>query len=215
MELSSPRRTRAPQGEGARLRADLLDGAARILAREGRAEAVTLRAVAREVGVSAPSIYLHFANRDELLQAVLARTFEQFAAHLVRGYAAVADDDPVAALRAGCRAYCTYALELPNEYAVLFEGLIAPAAPDEGMDAFGLLQASVAAVMDQGRLPPGDAFAVARRIWTHLHGAMMLRRTLPGFPWQPLEEYLDELLSHVAGVGQPTPQPGRQMKADP
>lgn len=198
---SGGRRPRAPQGEGTKLRDELIDAAARILAREGRAEAVTLRAVAREVGIAAPSIYLHFEDRDQLLRAVLVRTFADFAAYLEQAYEH-AGADPVDRLRAGCRAYCEFATESPNAYAVLFAGLIAPSvsAEGEGMAAFELLVGGVATVMTAGRMPATEPFVVARRIWTHLHGAMALRRALPEFVWQSLDELVDEILIHTGGV---------------
>jgi AcrR family transcriptional regulator len=42
----------------------------------GSEAAVTLRGVAREIGISAPSIYPHFADREEILGAVLTRAFD-------------------------------------------------------------------------------------------------------------------------------------------
>ena len=68
-----PARTRNPQGQGARLRADLIAAADGILARTGDVEALSLRAVAREVGIATPSIYLHFPDKSALIHAVLER----------------------------------------------------------------------------------------------------------------------------------------------
>ena len=108
--------------------------------------------------------------------------------------------DPVERLRAGCLAYCEFAAEAPNAYAVLFAGLIPQGAGGEGMEAFEALVTGVAAVMAAGRMPPGEPFVVARRMWTHLHGAMTLRRALPDFGWQTLDELVEELLTEVGGI---------------
>ncbi len=151
------------------------------------------------MGIAAPSIYLHFEDRDQLLHAVLVQTFADFAAFLDAAYVA-AGDDPVARLRAGCRAYCQFAAEAPNAYAVLFAGLVQSTAGDEGMEAFDALVTGVTAVMAAGRMPPDEPFVVARRIWTHLHGAMALRRSMPEFAWQGLDELVEEILTNTGGV---------------
>lgn len=52
-----------PRGQGPRLRQDILDAATALLGREP-AVAVTLRAIARQAGVAAPSIYAHFPHRE-------------------------------------------------------------------------------------------------------------------------------------------------------
>jgi AcrR family transcriptional regulator len=197
--MSERRRPRAPQGEGAKLRAELVEAASGIIARAGTAEAVTLRAVAREVGIAAPSIYLHFADRDELLDAVVVQTFADFGDHLRAAFLA-APADPVAQLRAGCLAYCAFAEAAPHAYAVLFGGAITRR-PNVGIDTFDLLVEGVAAVISAGRCSPGDPFVVARRVWTQLHGAVTLRAAFPGFPWQPPEDQVEEILTEVAGVG--------------
>ena len=64
-------RTRNKRGEGAQLRTDIVRAAARLLD-EGTEQNVTLRSVAREAGVSAPSIYSHFADTDACVSPVLS-----------------------------------------------------------------------------------------------------------------------------------------------
>ena len=71
------RRPRAPRGSGDRLRGEILDAATDLLLETERARAVSIRSVARRVGVTPPSIYLHFADKDALLDAVCARCFEK------------------------------------------------------------------------------------------------------------------------------------------
>src|SRR6266540_4850124 len=74
---SSPRRTRARRGEGEKLREQILEVAERLLVETVDEEAVTIRAVADAVGVTPPSVYLHFADKDELLFAICERHFAQ------------------------------------------------------------------------------------------------------------------------------------------
>jgi AcrR family transcriptional regulator len=208
------RRPRAAQGRGGELRQELIEAAGRLLAAAGNEEAVTLRGVAREVGVAAPSIYLHFADRDELLRAVLVDHFARFGAALRR--AVEGQTDPAERLRAGCRAYVAFADESPGVYAVLFSGILqlddllgaAAHAPggrppgDEavGLDTFGLLVDAVRACMEAGLMPSADPLHVALTIWTHLHGGVGLRRSMPRFPWTAPDRFVDELLRDLAGL---------------
>ena len=63
------------RGGGRQLRDEIVSAATRLLDEAGEDESLSLRAVAREVGVAATSVYLHFADRDELLAAVMETTF--------------------------------------------------------------------------------------------------------------------------------------------
>ena len=71
---------RSPQirGEGETLRADLLTATERLMIEAGSADAVSIRAIADAVGVTPPSIYLHFPDKDSLILAVCERHFEAF-----------------------------------------------------------------------------------------------------------------------------------------
>ena len=80
------------------LRADLLAAATALIERTGSAEAVSLRAVAREAGVTAPAVYGHFADLGALLDAVIAQGFTDLGAAIAAATDAVAD--PVRSTRA-------------------------------------------------------------------------------------------------------------------
>jgi AcrR family transcriptional regulator len=152
------RRARSPQGEGARLRDELIAAADRILARTGDEEGLSLRAVAREAGVAGPSVYLHFAGKDDLIRAVMRRHFDELRRAIEA--AAAAAPGPAERLRAGCLAYCRFAVEQPGAYRVLFgnrtSGLAEPPDQGIGLDAFGTLVDGVRACMAAGAAPPGD-----------------------------------------------------------
>lgn len=94
----------------------IVEAGARILEADGL-EALTMQAVAREVGVRAPSLYKHVAGRADLV----ARIATQAAARLgeaVEG--AAADRDPGEALAAMAIAHRTFALAHPRTYGLLF-----------------------------------------------------------------------------------------------
>ncbi|MFE4174115.1 TetR/AcrR family transcriptional regulator [Streptomyces sp. NPDC056909] len=85
-------RSRNRRGEGARLRADILAAATDLLDR-GDERAVTLRAVARQAGIAAPSIYPHFPDRPAIMLAVVREAFGELSGRL-RAAVDAAGDDP-------------------------------------------------------------------------------------------------------------------------
>ena len=110
---ATSRRPRNPRGQGARLRADILGAAAELLEETGDEKAVTLRAVARRVGIAAPSIYAHFPDPQAILLAIVREAFADLLAHLQAAEAG-AGPDPVARLRAVCAAYLDFADTRPQ-----------------------------------------------------------------------------------------------------
>jgi AcrR family transcriptional regulator len=80
-------------------------------------EGLSLRDVARRLGVSHQAPYKHFASRDHLLAEVIRRCFEGFAAHLDRRHPA---PDPMADLGSLGRRYLGYASAHPLEYRLMF-----------------------------------------------------------------------------------------------
>jgi AcrR family transcriptional regulator len=67
--INALRRPRARRGSGDRLRDDILDAATELLLETAHARAVSIRSVAQRVGITLPSIYLHFEDKNALLDA--------------------------------------------------------------------------------------------------------------------------------------------------
>jgi AcrR family transcriptional regulator len=197
----SARRSRSPQGQGARLRQELIAAADRILARTGDVQALSLRGVAREVGIAAPSIYLHFPDKSALVRAVLDARFTELG-EAVRAAVGGADG-PAEQLRAGCLAYCRFATEHPNAYRVLFGRAPQsqpPSSPppdsiEVGAETFDLMVQAVAACIRAGVAPAADPLRVAISLWTALHGIVSLRASVGAFPWPPLEQQVDDAIA--------------------
>src|ERR1700744_2586227 len=82
VDVAEGRRSRARRGEGGRLREDILAAAEELLLASGDATALSIRAIATAVGVTPPSIYLHFADRNELVFEVCDRKWRELAASL-------------------------------------------------------------------------------------------------------------------------------------
>jgi AcrR family transcriptional regulator len=191
------RRRKNRRGEGARLRVELIEAAARLLESSGDAHVLTLAAVAREAGIAAPSIYRHFPGRNELVEAVVADRFERLDDALVR--AMTGTSGPAEALRACCDAYCRFGLEHPGHYQVLFSASLGldPARPGDrpGERVFGRLVTAVQACIDGGAARQGDAYLMAVNVWVALHGIVSLRTSRPNHAWPPVDTLVDAALS--------------------
>jgi len=210
---TKPPRVRNPRGEGTQLAADIVDGAVAIIERTGNADAVTLRAVARQVGIAAPSIYAHFDHRDAIVWAVMDRAFAEITE--VVDAAASSKLDPVERLVAGCEAYVTYGLAHPAVYRVLFTHELPPVPPegpsdaDEppklriGADAFALLVDGIAECVLQGRSGSTDVFSDATALWVALHGTVSLWSTLCEFPWPDEQGFVRRLCVSLGRVTSP------------
>jgi AcrR family transcriptional regulator len=100
-----------------------IKGTARgLLVAEGP-EAVSLRAIGRSMGMTAPALYRYFGNREDLLAHVCGDIFTEIAAeiHAAIGRAAVASGgDMTAKLIAACQAFRGWALAHPREFGLLF-----------------------------------------------------------------------------------------------
>jgi AcrR family transcriptional regulator len=196
-------RERNRRGEGGKLRDDILAAATELLEQTGSEEAVTLRAVARQVGISAPSIYTHFADREAIVDAIVDSAFADFNAAI--DAAIDASSGPLARLRAGCAAYLRFAEERPNRYKFLFERQIlvntpegpAPAIRTESFDA---LVTCVQDCIDAGISASADAQLDSKTIWVALHGYATLHVLVGGFPWPDTDVMLNRIVYGLAQI---------------
>jgi AcrR family transcriptional regulator len=181
---------------------ELIEATARLLESSGDAQVLTLAAVAREAGIAAPSIYRHFSDRNELVEAVVADRFDRLDEALAGAMAGISD--PAGALRACCGAYCRFGLDHPGHYQVLFSAHLAldPARPGDrpGERVFGRLVTAVQACIDAGAARQGNANVMAVNIWVALHGIVSLRTSRPDHPWPPAGTLIEAALSGQAGL---------------
>ena len=204
--------TRSPnrKGEGARLRDELLDAALRLVDEEGFG-ALSLRAIARGAGISAPSVYLHFSNLDALVAAVVGQCFDELITEITTERDA--QQDPDGRLLASCRGYLHYAHSHPGRYALLFGRVPGPDGQggtlghhhDGSQQAFAVLVAAVTASLDSRNGTTSRAQQVATAVWVGLDGFANLRTQRPNFPWPDTETMLQALvLDHIPAAPPPT-----------
>jgi AcrR family transcriptional regulator len=110
-------------GARARVRAELtqeiLGAARRQLAEQGSA-ALSLRAVAREVGMVSSAVYRYFPSRDSLLTALIVEAYDGLGAAVERAVAKVPLDDLVGRWTAICDRVRRWAVANPHEYALIY-----------------------------------------------------------------------------------------------
>jgi AcrR family transcriptional regulator len=196
------RRKRARRGFGEQLRDEILDAATELMLEGGNSKAASIRSVARRVGVTPPSIYLHFADKEALLDAVCARYFESLDKEMQR--AGEGQSSTIEVLRAQGLAYVRFALRTPALYRIATMG---EGRPGSDIDltltsgAFGHLRASAERLIDEGVYAPADPTSVALELWTVAHGVAALLIAKPYLPWGEVEEFADRVM-RVACYGQ-------------
>lgn len=100
-------------------REEILGTAWKQVAEQGVAS-LSLRAIAREMGITAPGLYRYYASRDDLVTVLIVEAFNSFSVALETSRDACKLDDHVARFRAVCNAYFHWALSNPQKYALIF-----------------------------------------------------------------------------------------------
>ncbi|AGL15575.1 transcriptional regulatory protein [Actinoplanes sp. N902-109] len=189
-----------PRGQGGRLRQEILDAAVVLLGRAASDDGVTLRDIARQAGIAAPSIYSHFADRAAVIDAVVTESFAELKA--VAHAAGDGVDHPADRLRALCAAYVRFGREQPGRYRILFEASQREAAKRQpaanGDAAFAGLTAALADCVTDGSSAATDPALDATALWVALHGLVVLPRATPAFDWPATEVLLDRIITSLA-----------------
>ena len=103
----------------AEITAEILAAARRQLATEG-APGLSLRAVAREVGMVSSAVYRYVASRDDLLTMLIIESYESLGAAVEAASARARRRAPAHRFLAAARAVRSWAIEHPHEYALLY-----------------------------------------------------------------------------------------------
>jgi AcrR family transcriptional regulator len=193
-----PARRRAPRGSGEQLRAEIITAVKDLLVEGSSVEAISIRAVAQRVGVTAPSIYRHFADRNALLDAVVSDVFEDLDAAMAVAVADVASPlDRCARLG---MAYIHWALEHREQYRIaVMEPCIEPPSVDEIIrdGAFTRLLTTVQECIDAG-IFAGEPLPIALDLWSAAHGLASLVIAKPYLPWGDVSEMALRVLASAA-----------------
>lgn len=158
----------------AEFRRRAIAAATRLFAAHGY-EAVTMRAVAAQLGVSAMTPYRYFAGKEALFAGVRAEAFRRFAEALEAALAR--RGAPLPRLRRLKQAYVAFAVAEPDAYRIMFE--LAQPSPDDpalaaqAARAFATVHRTVADAVAAGALV-GDPLTIAHLMWADTHGLVSL-----------------------------------------
>lgn len=200
----APARRRNPRGQGQLLRAQLVEAAAHLLATLEQPETLTLRQVAREVGVAPASIYSHFPDLGALIEHVLRLRYEELAR--LMDQAAESAASPLAVLVGRCAAYVRWGVGQPGSYRTLFGGrmpadLVPGSAHGPGAELLGSVVAALADAVGADRAQGTDTerWQAGLLLWTALHGLVSLYNDHGNIPWPPLNDLVAEVLGLHTG----------------
>jgi len=195
--LTPARRPRSPRGKGEQLREEILAAAETILISTNDQSALSIRAIASAVGVTPPSIYLHFSDRNDLVFAVCERQ----AAQLDRAMDEAAEGvgDPWERIRRRGWAYLRWGLDNPEHYRILMMSR-PDCTPERFADERLADTAGLVPVAECVRLAVGEQAAGAlepmettKLLWMMIHGMVSLVISKPGFPFGPVEDLYDRM----------------------
>ncbi|MGD8279487.1 MAG: TetR/AcrR family transcriptional regulator [Gemmatimonadota bacterium] len=191
------------------LREALLAAAFRVLDAESL-QAVTLRRLAREAGVSHAAPYHHFPDLDSLLAAVAARGFDKLREAMTTR-TAEAGADPFRRLQAAGTAYVAFAVTRPELFRLMFSGRWRDMAGHPGLEsaerrAFGALEGLIVGARGRGRSESQTVRVAARAAWAMVHGVATLlvdgrMDTPPGEDRLASAEQLTREVTAVLGLG--------------
>jgi AcrR family transcriptional regulator len=176
-------------------REELCEVATRRFAEAGHA-GVTLRGLAKELGVSPMTPYRYFRDKDEIFEAVRAAGFARFAASQERAYAETSDATD--RLRRLAHAYVDFAHQESDAYRIMFE-MGDPSDHERSMPAkeqersWGPLRRAVDEAIAAG-LMTGDCTTVAHVFWAGLHGLVSLELSGSLHHGATLETLIDPML---------------------
>ena len=211
------------EGRRARQRRELLaaiEAEARRLLDEGGAGSVSMRAIARAVGVAPASLYTYFEGLDDVFTMLLLSSYRRLADATEAGVALFAGSSPSDRALAGILAHRRWALAHPNEFNLLFTDMIPGYEAPPGGPTVEAQTAAFRPMIDALSEVLGlDEFDTALQygiqVWATFHGAVTLEVN-HHLDWigdcAEMHEHL--VRTAIAGIGVPDPSADLRQRFD-
>jgi AcrR family transcriptional regulator len=151
-------------------------------------EAVSLRALARDLKVTAPALYDHINSKSDLLGLVAAEGFEE----LVSSFSTIHATRPDARLRDRARGYVAFAVEHPELFRLMFQYRPVEIAIDVDNEldaasrAFEASFADISEMIKIGRLVNRDVVELSIMLWSAVHGVATVAMMMPNTEYEGL-----------------------------
>lgn len=195
------------------LRSALLEAALEIITEQGPRQ-LTIREVARRAGVSHTAPYRHFANKDDLIVAVVKQGFDLMSQTMAERKAE-AEGDPLSQFAASGLAYVDFALQHPAYYRVMYSGDLLSSTGQHTLqhtssDTFTEVVNDIKTCQALGVVKAGDATMQALSLLSSIHGFVTMAidnrvTALLGEDYN-VEEVRDAILTTIfEGIGPDTP----------
>jgi AcrR family transcriptional regulator len=182
------------------MRLEILRAARHIFVRHG-VENFSMRTLARAVGYSPAAIYLHFTNKEQLLEVLVEESF----AHLYDALQVLLHekptDDPIQQLKRGLRLYVEWGLKNSSEYQIAFMVRKPAENPYRTHRAFDLARNLVKHCLCSSKAAKRELELRTQALWAAAHGITSLLTQRPSFPWVSRESVINQVIdSAVQGA---------------
>jgi AcrR family transcriptional regulator len=202
--------TERREREKEEVRRKILDAARRLFQSEGY-DKVTMRRIAEAIEYSPTTIYLHFEDKDDLVEALCREDFGR----LLEAFSLLPPAaDPLDTIRQLGRAYVGFAVRNPNQFQFMFMTCHhkdhAPGPDDPGVQSFGALLDAVKRACASGRFRTVDPLTAAQVLWMSVHGLATALITLPPANWPhgpAAEDLVEQVIENgLRGLGAEPPR---------
>lgn len=195
-----PGRPRKSASEYAQIKRKIAEVASELFRSEGY-DSVSMRRIAKEIGLTPMALYRYFPSKMAILSCLWAEVFERVAEDLI--LATKKSDTATAALSAASRAYVEYWLRNRDEYFLVFmsrgldrsdvRGFVSEGSTAAKFELFYdlIAQATKDERSSQQTKLRGD------QLLCGLHGVMHCTITIPGYDWSPVTCLVEEFVTNA------------------
>lgn len=182
------------------LRNKILDASRTLLLEEGY-RSFSLRKAARNTGVSATSIYLHFENKDHLIHTLIDESIQKLNEQLAA--TAAKHVDPIERLEALAWTYVDFALNCPREYQIIYFVSSDEMAryPKEkfrkARRGYELLTSTIEEGVEKEIMTEDDPRTASYTLWAQLHGVMSVVLTKRLDSRIDQSEFIEQAIQHI------------------